>query len=198
MNHLAHAYLSFNDPDLTIGNLIADFVKGKKQLELQRPEVQKGIHLHRAIDTYTDQHPMTAAAKQFFKPAVGLYSGVFTDLAFDHFLATDPNYFTDESLYSFTRNIYTLVEKRRAELPATFLEMFKYMYEFDWLYNYRTTDGIGRAIRGVSRRAKYLETSPDIVLATFIEHYDGLKKCYQAFFPELVAYVKSIYPNEQP
>ncbi|NIG52664.1 ACP phosphodiesterase [Chitinophaga sp. Cy-1792] len=198
MNHLAHAYLSFHDPELITGNLIADFIKGKKQLELQTPEIQKGIRLHRAIDTYTDQHPMTAAAKQFFRPAVGLYAGVFTDLAFDHFLATDPLYFSDESLYTFTRFVYAQIIERKAQLPATFLEMFKYMYDFDWLYNYRTTDGIGRAIKGVTRRAQYLETSPDIVFATFIEHYEGLKKCYQSFFPELVTYVKEIYPLEHP
>jgi hypothetical protein len=29
MNYLAHAYLSFNEPDILVGNLISDFVKGK-------------------------------------------------------------------------------------------------------------------------------------------------------------------------
>jgi len=192
MNHLAHAYLSFRNPDLITGNLIADFVKGRKQLELQEEGVKKGIIVHRAIDTFTDQHPVTSRAKSYFRSAAGLYSGVFTDLIFDHFLATDPERFTDESLYSFTRYVYQIIENKGDTLPPSFLHMFKYMREFDWLYNYRTTDGISSAIRGVSRRAQYLNTPGEVIFATFMEHYNSLKSCYQEFFPELEAYVKSL------
>ena len=49
MNYLAHVYLSNTDEALTIGNLIADHVKGKAYLDY--PEtIQKGILLHRKID----------------------------------------------------------------------------------------------------------------------------------------------------
>ena len=58
MNYLAHAFLSFNDSGLLIGNMISDFVKGKKQFDYT-PDIQKGIRLHRMIDTYTDAHPAT-------------------------------------------------------------------------------------------------------------------------------------------
>jgi acyl carrier protein phosphodiesterase len=33
MNYLAHAYLSFNEPEILTGNMISDFVKGKKKFE---------------------------------------------------------------------------------------------------------------------------------------------------------------------
>jgi acyl carrier protein phosphodiesterase len=33
MNYLAHAYLSFNDPEILVGNMISDFVKGKKKFD---------------------------------------------------------------------------------------------------------------------------------------------------------------------
>ena len=33
MNYLAHAYLSFNDPEILVGNMISDFVKGKKKAD---------------------------------------------------------------------------------------------------------------------------------------------------------------------
>ena len=32
MNYLAHAYLSFGDPGILTGNMISDFVKGKRNL----------------------------------------------------------------------------------------------------------------------------------------------------------------------
>ena len=31
VNYLAHAYLSFGIPDIVVGNLISDFIKGKKR-----------------------------------------------------------------------------------------------------------------------------------------------------------------------
>ena len=196
MNHLAHAYLSFRQPELVTGNLIADFVKGRKNLESYTPGIQEGIRIHRAMDTYTDQHPVTARAKLFFRPSCGLYSGVFTDLVYDHFLAADPERFPGDTLYSFTRYVYTEVGRRAATLPPAFLEMFRYMQEYDWLYNYRTTDGIASAIRGVARRAKYLETDGNIVFAVFMEHYDALKACYQEFFPALHLHIQHLLEME--
>ncbi len=51
MNYLAHAYLSFHDPEVLVGNMISDFVKGKKQYDY--PDgIQKGIRLHRIIDLF--------------------------------------------------------------------------------------------------------------------------------------------------
>ena len=57
MNFLAHVYLSGSNIPLAVGNLIADRVKGKN-IELLAHEIQEGVLLHRAIDTYTDQHPL--------------------------------------------------------------------------------------------------------------------------------------------
>ena len=55
MNFLAHAYLSFNEPEIWVGNMISDFVKGQKKLEY--PEgIQTGIQIHRNIDEFTDTH----------------------------------------------------------------------------------------------------------------------------------------------
>ena len=48
MNLLAHAYLSFNNPPVLVGNMISDYVKGKKKF-LYDPAIQKGIELHRVV-----------------------------------------------------------------------------------------------------------------------------------------------------
>lgn len=196
MNHLAHAYLSFRQPELITGNLIADFVKGRKNLDGYPAGIQEGIRIHRAIDTYTDHHPVTGRAKLFFRASCGLYSGVFTDLVYDHFLAADPERFPDDALYSFARYVYTEVNQRTSLLPPAFLQMFRYMQEYNWLYNYRTTDGIASAIKGVARRAKYLETDGNIIFAAFMEHYDALKTCYQEFFPQLHEHIQHLLQLE--
>src|ERR1700682_4685290 len=74
MNFLAHAYLSFEIPEILVGNLISDFVKGKKKFDYSFP-IQHGISLHRSIDHFTDTHPVTSKAKSLFKADYGLYAG---------------------------------------------------------------------------------------------------------------------------
>lgn len=196
MNYLAHAYLSFHQPSLITGNLIADFVKGKQQLLQYEPGIQQGIRIHRAIDTFTDQHPVTGTAKQFFRQACGLYSGVFTDLVYDHFLATDSSRFTEDSLYAFAAEVYEGIAKQESTLPPGFMRMFTYMRQYNWLYNYRNNDGMERAFRGITQRAKYLETSPAVIFAVFIEHYEALRTCYEAFFPALQTHVENLLQTE--
>jgi acyl carrier protein phosphodiesterase len=66
MNFLAHAYLSFGNDDLIIGNMISDFVKGKKRYDFPLP-VQNGIELHRRIDAFTDAHAITSSSKKIFQ-----------------------------------------------------------------------------------------------------------------------------------
>ena len=41
MNYLAHAFLSFNQPDILAGNILSDFIKGKKKFDYS-PGVQRG------------------------------------------------------------------------------------------------------------------------------------------------------------
>lgn len=191
MNFLAHAYLSFRDPALTIGNMIADFVKGK-QISLYGEDIQHGIRVHRAIDTFTDQHPITREGRQLFRPTCGLYGAVFMDVVYDHFLAKDKQRFTDESLGQFSQSVYQLLEERRNSLPAVFLQVFHFMRTQDWLYNYRSKEGISRSFSGITRRAQFLEVPSTVPFAVFEDHYTTLEKSYEGFFPDLETFVKGL------
>ena len=117
MNYLAHAWLSFKQPEILVGNIISDFVKGKKRFDFNGA-VQRGIMLHRSIDNFTDEHAATKEAKQYFKPAVGLYAGAFVDIVYDHFLALDTNEFTDESLMQFSGFVYDTLSQHESILPS--------------------------------------------------------------------------------
>jgi len=182
MNYLAHARLSFGEPNILAGNMISDFVKGKKRFDYSEP-VQKGIMLHRAIDTFTDEHEATKEAKKFFKPVVGLYAGAFMDIVYDHFLAIDENEFSNEqALLDFSILVYRELENQALILPPKFTRLFPYMKSENWLYNYRTVSGIGKSFSGLMHRAKYLEYN-SVVLESFQKNYDELKVCYDFFFP---------------
>jgi acyl carrier protein phosphodiesterase len=185
MNYLAHAYLSFTHPSILVGNMISDFVKGKKKYDYPR-EIQQGIILHREIDQFTDTHSATKEAKEIFRPAYRLYAGALMDVVYDHFLALDKNEFTDESLKSFTIKTYTLLDEYADQFPEKFSMMYPYMKAHNWLYNYRYRQGIEKSLAGVVRRAKYLEES-DTAYLLFNQHYETLKNLYQFFFPEVKA-----------
>ncbi len=188
MNYLAHAYLSFHQPELLVGNMISDYVKGKKKFDYS-PGIQEGIALHRFIDSFTDDHPATKQAKEIFRPHYRLYAGAFTDVVYDHYLATDPAIFTNDSLEDFAAVTYTMLEPYTAVFPERFARMFPYMKTQNWLYHYRDRWGIENSLHGVVRRATYL-TESATAFALFEDRYDDLKLCYNWFFPELLAAVQ--------
>lgn len=183
MNYLAHAYLSFNEPHLLVGNMISDFVKGGQRFGYT-VSVQKGIMLHRAIDSFTDTHPATAEAKEIFRPQYRLYSGPITDVLYDHFLATDETVFSNASLLQFSQRVYQTLEEETVHLPPHFLPVLTYMKAENWLYHYRTTQGMRNSLAGLARRARYITDSTK-AFDLFLLHYDDLKACYNAFFPDV-------------
>ncbi len=87
MNFLAHLYLSDNQPELMVGNMIGDFVKGKKALSNYPDGICKGIMLHRKIDLFTDNHSLVFKTKHCFPQNGRRYASVVLDMLYDHFLA---------------------------------------------------------------------------------------------------------------
>jgi acyl carrier protein phosphodiesterase len=191
MNYLAHARLSFNDPEILVGNMISDFVKGKKKFDYPLG-IQAGITLHRIIDTFTDEHPATKEAKEFFRPQYRLYSGAFIDVVYDHFLATDLTEFTQPSLLEFSQQVYAVLEDNKQWLPERFAGMFPYMRSQNWLYNYQTTSGTERSFGGLVRRSAYL-TESDTACKLFNEHYQPLQACYRHFWQEAKPFAQKQY-----
>jgi acyl carrier protein phosphodiesterase len=193
VNYLAHAYLSFGDPDILAGNMISDFVKGKKKYEYS-VRIQMGITLHRKIDEYTDSHPATRQAKEFLKKAAGAYAGAFVDIVYDHFLANDPYEFEEGALAEFAQNTYLLLEPFEMEFPEKFQRFFHYMRMQNWLLNYRSTEGIHNSFRGLCHRAKYIDDA-EPVFEAFLIHYEELKMTYEFFFPHVktLAYHELLY-----
>jgi len=192
MNFLAHAYLSFDDPGVLLGNMISDYIKGKRQYSFPK-QVQVGIRLHRSIDQYTDNHPSTKKISLLFRPAYRLYSGAITDIIYDHFLANDINEFRDEqSLLLFTETTYTRLEELKEFHGETFSRMFPYMKQQNWLYNYRHDEGIGRSLEGLRQRAKYL---PEVKTAfeIFRNEKAFIHDAYKEFFPSVKSFALNTF-----
>lgn len=187
MNYLAHARLSFNIPGVLTGNMISDFVKGKKQFDYTAA-IQKGIQLHRAIDAFTDSHDATLQMREYFRPHYRLYAGAFCDVVYDHFLANDVTEFeSDTVLKNFAAAVYRQLDADEAVLPDYFKQMLPYMKTQDWLYNYKSMGGIEKSLNGLVRRSKYL-TESETAFEIFKTQYASLKLLYNQFFPQIKSF----------
>jgi acyl carrier protein phosphodiesterase len=183
LNYLAHAYLSFNDPEILVGNMISDYIKGKKKFDYP-DNIQKGIMLHRAIDNFTDTHEATKEGKQIFRPHYRLYGGAFMDVVYDHFLALDENEFTEQSLFDLSQQVYSSIDRHTAWLPDKFARLFPYMKSQNWLLNYRVPAWIARSMEGVVRRSVYM-TESATAYELFEEHYQLFQQCYRQFWKDM-------------
>ena len=188
MNYLGHAYFSYKHPEILVGNLISDFVKGKKKFDYP-PGIQKGITLHREIDDFSDTHEATRRAKEIFRPHYRLYASAFMDVTYDHFIANDTDLFTEPTLYSFTQETYRVLEEQQQWLPELFALMFPYMKLQNWLFNYRHRWGIERSFKGLVRRSKYL-TESDTAFRLFEENIETLQECYNHFSVDIKNFAK--------
>ncbi len=200
MNFLAHLFLCGPAaapayPDVLLGQLIADAVPGR-QLERYPPAVQAGIRLHRAIDAFTDQHPVVRRGTQRLRAAgYGKYAGVISDMFLDHFLARHFAAYTTEPLPDFARRVYALLAARTAEMPPRVQQMFGYMAQHNWLLGYAQPAGIARALTGLSRRATAgsgMETAGE----ELERNYAAYEADFREFFPELREYAATFLAGQ--
>lgn len=188
MNFLAHSFLTFNDGQI-VGQFLEDFIRNKDRYSFPK-DIQDGITLHRSIDTFTDSHPAIHEAKKVFSPLVRLYAGAFVDVSMDHFLATDLSLNSLKGWKEHSLKVYRVLNENEQFLSENFKKMLAKMEHDDWLYNYREDWGIKFSIQNVLNKAKYLDKDIPVFQA-FLDNKEILQKCYNDFFPDLLAHAKA-------
>jgi len=184
MNFLAHLYLSRNRTKIMVGNFIGDFVKGRNLNDRYEPEIVSGIEMHRAIDHFTDHHPMVSQSKDRLRPKYRHYSGVIVDVFYDHFLARNWNQYHDQLLPDFARGTYAIIQQHNAILPNEVRQMLPYMIQGNWLVNYARVEGINRALSGMASRTPYKSMMEEATV-DLEASYEEFKKEFATFFPIL-------------
>ena len=186
MNFLAHIYLSFGDEGITIGNFIADSIRGNK-IDHLPDRVQKGVILHRAIDTYTDSHPIPKISSKRLHSNYSHYSRVIVDIFYDHFLAKNWKDYSDVPLDIFVDRFYDLLEDNYAILPHATKQMMPYLIADNWLYSYSKLEGIGKVLNGMNRRTKN-RSKMNFAIIDLEEHYEAFESEFTSFFEELIVF----------
>ncbi|MBK7964736.1 MAG: DUF479 domain-containing protein [Bacteroidetes bacterium] len=190
MNYLAHLYLSGNNDQLKIGNFIADHVKGSA-IENYSGDVLAGIHLHRLIDPFTDQHPVVAITNARLRPDFRKYAPVISDVFFDHFLARNWSQYHHLSLEEFAQNSYALMRANEHLLPLRALNMLNYMEPQNWLLHYASFHGMEKALTGLSRRTKFV-SHMDKAHLFLQEHYQDFENDFELYFKDVRLYVAAL------
>lgn len=185
MNFLAHVYLSGDDSRTMVGNFIGDFVKGRNLHEQFEPSIVKGIELHRAIDAFTDTHPVVKQSKVRLRATYRHFAPVIVDVFYDHFLAKDWSMYHPQTLTDFAHQTYQTLMTFDAILPESARKLLPYMINGNWLLNYAQVEGIQRALTGMTRRSSY-DSKMDESINDLRQHYASFNEEFRLFFPELI------------
>lgn len=153
MNYLAHIVLSGADPDIQVGGLLGDFVKGP--LTSEYPDnITDGIRLHRRIDSRTDEHPEFRTSLALFPAPWRRYGGILLDVYFDHLLALNWQSYNLGPLDDYCRAFYDHLGNRRALLPERALSFCNRAPEVRWLESYARSDMIPLMLNNIGRRLR--------------------------------------------
>ncbi len=186
MNFLAHAFLSGDQPDILIGNFIADHINGNDYAHYRKGIIQ-GILLHRRIDSFTDQHPVVIRSKKRLYRNNHKYAGVVVDIFYDHFLAAGWSAYSSQDLTAFTARSYGILLQNFDILPVHTKRILPYMMEDDWLASYANLDFLQQSLRGMAIRTPY-RSGMEKAVSNLRDHYGSFRDEFREFFPELILF----------
>lgn len=193
MNHLAHAYLSGDSDELLVGNLIGDYVKGTLSGQYSGG-IGEGIALHRRIDSFSNRHPAALAGRNRFSSDWRRFAGIILDICFDYFLIQHWKDYANVSLQRFVDDVYARVQPfqplmgDRLPFPPT-RENIGYLLETN-----ADLDGVMFTLTRLSGRVRNGRGLVNAI-AEVEAAYEALESDFNAFFPDLIAYVQSLHPG---
>jgi len=188
MNYLFHLVLSGDNPDIIIGNYIADHIRGTKIVnELPNP-VLKGVLLHRAIDAYSDMHPAVRHSVALLKPSHARYASVAVDILYDHFLIKNWKQFVKTPMVKKINSFYALLSDRIDTLPPKSQKVTRKLLQDNWFGLYETFDGLNDVFIGVTKRTHFENALPETV-EYLLKYYDELDTDFKVFAHDIFSFV---------
>lgn len=184
MNFLAHQYLSFQLPVIQLGNLYGEIVRGKDYLDFPQ-ELQKGILLHREIDTFTDSHDAVKNSTRRFHEKYGKYAPVIVDVLYDYILIQHWEKYSEVDFEEFVTRCYDLFQLHFDSFPPQLQFIVQHLLKYDWFHNYTSLEGIRQTLKGISQRSKFPNNIAESVIE-FELFEEELTNDFHQFFPELV------------
>ncbi len=202
MNHLAHFFLSFKNEDLIVGNWLADFI-GQKDVAALEPDLQKGVFLHRQIDSFADAHEGIKLSVERLRPFAGRYAKVLIDIFNDHSLSKNWSKFSpDEPIGAFSSQIYAVLRRRKMDLPPALAARTENMIRSRWLEGYGSPEGLGYVIgrfeERMSKNEFYQKEKADAraALDAFLADQPFFDQNFLPFFEAMIEKMRPFEPSK--
>ena len=188
MNFLAHLYLSGNHEEIMVGNFIGDYVKGKEYLYYPE-KIRKGIMLHRSIDRFTDNHPITRKSRTHISEKYGKYSGIIIDIFYDYFLSSNWKEYSSIELQNYVDYVFLTLKKHYYDFPQGIKNWFPNFLRNNWLIKYSTMTGIEEVLYRMSSRTSLPEHSAYAV-NVLREREVEIRNEFFEFFGDMRAFIE--------
>lgn len=170
--------------------MLGDFVKGAPSAAWEAA-VRAAILRHRAIDRYTDSHPIVAASRSLIPPERRRFAGILVDIFYDHFLARHWAQYHPAPLAQFTSEVYAVLLSQQPLLPARLQRMLPWMVADDWLASYADIASVDAALNGIARRFRFPDRARVLQegVIDLERNYASLEEHFATFFPDLRDFV---------
>ncbi|MFT4652846.1 MAG: acyl carrier protein phosphodiesterase [Kangiellaceae bacterium] len=190
MNYLAHIHLAHITNTSLLGNFLGDFVKGS-DLGYLSPELSRGVRLHRAIDTFTDQHVLVRQLKKQFPSSIRRMSGVTIDIYFDHLLSLYWCKYNANTIHYVLDKFYAELTNNDISLAGRFSEVKQGLLTYQWLHEYAQKEAVNRAFfqieKRLNHRVRFAQESIDFIA----NNEQQFSVAFTQFYPALIDYCQS-------
>lgn len=190
MNYLAHCFFAQTDAQSLMGNLLGDFIKGA-DLKNQPQQVILGLENHKAVDRFTDQHPALQPLKQSLSSERKRFSGIISDVVFDHFLFKHWAQFSNKDIEMFIDHCYSEILSVQNLMHESMRRAMVFMVEDDGLRINRELSGVGQTIDRLSQRIRFknkLWGAIEEVEANYTSYEDS----FLILFPDLKTHIEQL------
>lgn len=196
MNYLAHLYLSGENSDIILGNFLGDSLKGREYLKYNKT-VQKGVFLHRFIDSFTDAHPFVRKGSERLRPQYRKYAGVIVDIFYDHFLAINWEQYHHISIREFANEMHKVLSSHYFEMPPKAQQLVPFLIQSKRLVTYESFDGIERTLKIMSIHTS-LPDKTDFAMEVLYQMYNDFNEEFNEFFKEIIAAITADFKIKLP
>ncbi len=190
MNFFAHFYLSGQDSAVMAGNFLADFMD-KRATEGLPPDLQRGVALHREIDTFTDEHPAVLHSARLLYSQHHKYAPVLVDIFYDFFLIRHWDRYGDQPLQDFCDTCYAALFDHIKVMNPVMQKRVRGMVEHNWLRSYGQYEGLDYTLLRMRQRVsqpEHLDGAVENLKAQEV----ALEKDFHAFFPDIIGHIRQM------
>ena len=188
MNHFAHLVLSQPTVESTVGNLLGDFARGVDADSLP-VAVRAGLINHRAVDRYTDSHPLVLDMKLHFSQRRRRFAGIALDIYFDYLLLTHWELFDKRELDELIAEFYRRMAAGQTLMPGEDMRrVTRRMIDYNWFGSYREIDSIAESLDRVAARIRFANDF-DNAIEDLQRNHESIRDSFLEFYPQLRQHV---------